>query len=102
LLIDREKLKDIIPAIAGKMKFRPVIVERVSLTEEWKEFDEQVQALAKITVDSLKVIPRDLQDEGCLSSSHVTRAIDADAGIRQVLELCAKLDTDGECDPLTL
>ena len=26
--IDREKLKDIIPAIAGKMKFRPVIVEK--------------------------------------------------------------------------
>jgi len=28
LLIDREKLKDIIPAIAGKMKFRPAIVEK--------------------------------------------------------------------------
>lgn len=28
MLIDREKLKDIIPAIAGKMKFRPVIVEK--------------------------------------------------------------------------
>lgn len=26
--IDREKLKDIIPAIAGKMKFRPAIVEK--------------------------------------------------------------------------
>ena len=25
------------------------------LTEEWKEFDEQVQALAKVTVDSLNV-----------------------------------------------
>jgi predicted nucleotidyltransferase component of viral defense system len=28
LLIDREKLKDIIPAIAGKMRFRPAIVEK--------------------------------------------------------------------------
>lgn len=28
MLIDREKLKDIIPAIAGKMKFRPAIVEK--------------------------------------------------------------------------
>jgi predicted nucleotidyltransferase component of viral defense system len=28
LLIDREKLKNIIPAIAGKMKFRPAIVEK--------------------------------------------------------------------------
>jgi predicted nucleotidyltransferase component of viral defense system len=28
LSIDREKLKDIIPAIAGKMKFRPAIVEK--------------------------------------------------------------------------
>ena len=28
MLIDREQLKDIIPAIAGKMKFRPVIVEK--------------------------------------------------------------------------
>jgi len=28
LLIDREQLKDIIPAIAGKMKFRPTIVEK--------------------------------------------------------------------------
>jgi predicted nucleotidyltransferase component of viral defense system len=28
LLIDREKLRDIIPAIAGKMKFRPAIVEK--------------------------------------------------------------------------
>ena len=25
------------------------------LTEEWKEFDEQVQALAKVTVDSINV-----------------------------------------------
>lgn len=28
MLIDREKLKDIIPAIAGKMQFRPAIVEK--------------------------------------------------------------------------
>jgi predicted nucleotidyltransferase component of viral defense system len=28
LLIDKEKLKDIIPVIAGKMKFRPAIVEK--------------------------------------------------------------------------
>lgn len=28
MLIDRERLKDIIPAIAGKMKFRPAIVEK--------------------------------------------------------------------------
>ena len=28
MLIDREKLKDIIPVIAGKMKFRPAIVEK--------------------------------------------------------------------------
>jgi predicted nucleotidyltransferase component of viral defense system len=28
LLIDRDKLKDLIPAIAGKQKFRPVIVEK--------------------------------------------------------------------------
>ena len=28
MLIDREKLKDIIPAIAGKLKFRPAIVEK--------------------------------------------------------------------------
>jgi len=28
LLIDRERLKDIIPAIAGKMRFRPTIVEK--------------------------------------------------------------------------
>ena len=28
MLIDREKLKDFIPAIAGKMKFRPAIVEK--------------------------------------------------------------------------
>lgn len=28
MLIDREKLKNIIPAIAGKMKFRPAIVEK--------------------------------------------------------------------------
>lgn len=28
MLINREKLKDIIPAIAGKMKFRPAIVEK--------------------------------------------------------------------------
>lgn len=28
MLIDREKLKDIFPAIAGKMKFRPAIVEK--------------------------------------------------------------------------
>ena len=28
MLIDREKLKDMIPAIAGKLKFRPVIVEK--------------------------------------------------------------------------
>ena len=28
MLIDREQLKDIIPAIAGKMKFRPAIVEK--------------------------------------------------------------------------
>jgi len=28
LLIDREKLKDILPAIAGKLKFRPAIVEK--------------------------------------------------------------------------
>jgi hypothetical protein len=28
LLIDRERLKDLIPAIAGKMKFRPAIVEK--------------------------------------------------------------------------
>lgn len=28
MLIDREKLKDIIPAIAGKMRFRPAIVEK--------------------------------------------------------------------------
>ncbi len=28
LLIDREKLKDFIPAIAGKMKFRPAIIEK--------------------------------------------------------------------------
>lgn len=27
----------------------------IPLTEEWKEFDEQVQALAKVTVDSLNV-----------------------------------------------
>ena len=26
--IDREKLKDIIPAIAGKLKFRPAIIEK--------------------------------------------------------------------------
>ncbi len=28
MLIDKEKLKDIIPVIAGKMKFRPAIVEK--------------------------------------------------------------------------
>lgn len=28
MLIDRERLRDIIPAIAGKMKFRPAIVEK--------------------------------------------------------------------------
>lgn len=28
MLIDKEKLKDIIPAIAGKMRFRPAIVEK--------------------------------------------------------------------------
>ena len=28
MLIDREKLKDILPAIAGKLKFRPAIVEK--------------------------------------------------------------------------
>lgn len=28
MLIDRERLKDIIPAISGKLKFRPVIVEK--------------------------------------------------------------------------
>ena len=28
MLIDREKLKDFIPAIAGKMKFRPAVVEK--------------------------------------------------------------------------
>ncbi len=28
MLIDREKLRDIIPAIAGKMRFRPAIVEK--------------------------------------------------------------------------